>query len=88
MGLRGFNCFFWIKIGTKLKRENMKKSLYEKVLDFIKSEFDFDYLDDPEIRNLIIFLICVCLSIVISEWFRDLGGAYPIKEIMPNYGTI
>lgn len=64
------------------------KEILKNILDQIIAEFDFDYLDDPEIRNLIIFLICVCLSIVISDWFRDLGGVYPIKEIRPTYRMI
>lgn len=51
----------------------MKKSLYEKLVDLIEKEFDFDYLNAPETRNIIIFLICICLSISVSEITRDFG---------------
>jgi hypothetical protein len=67
----------------------MKKSPFKKLINSIKSEFDFiEYLDDPEIRNLIMFLLCAFLVVSLSSLWGDFGGIYPIKEIRPTYGVI
>jgi len=69
----------------------MKKNLkiLKNILDQIIAEFDYsEYLGDPEIRNLLIFLLCAFLIVSLSSLWGDFGSVYPIKEIRPTYGVI
>jgi hypothetical protein len=69
----------------------MKKVLkiLENILNQIIAEFDCtEYFEDPEIRNLLIFLLCAFLIVSLSGPWSDFEGIYPLKEIRPTYGVV